>query len=148
MQAEHAASQARLSRLTRAINQLNVQQRRLLYALQRANEERPALQSMVEGFKSKLGEADGSRGPLSPTPIAPTNEQAGTALAPPSQVAGQPTPVPNPTVTPPAAPADPTAVNPKPQPQSANKQTSEPAEDDWLSMIKGWVIAFWQSIFS
>jgi|GEM_PF-954947 hypothetical protein len=148
LQAEQTASQARLNRLTRAISQLNVQQRRLLYALQRANEERPALQSMVEGFKSKLGEADGSRGPLSPTPIAPTNEQAGTALAPPSQVAGQPTPVPNPTVTPPAAPADPTAVNPKPQPQSANKQTSEPAEDDWLSMIKGWVIAFWQSIFS
>lgn len=146
MQAEHAASQARLNRLTRAISQLNVQQRRLLYALQRANEERPALQSMVEGYKSKLGEADGSRGPLPPTSTAPTNEQDGTVLAPPSQVAGQPTPVPNPIVTPPAAPTDPTAVNPKPQP--ANQQTSEPVEDDWLSTLKGWILAFWQSLFS
>jgi len=145
MQAEHAASQAELSRLTRAISQLNVQQRRLLYALQRANEERPALQSMVEGFKSKLGEVDGSRGPLSPTPIAPTNEQGGTALAPPSQ-AGQTAPVPNPTVTTPAAPTDPSAVNPKPQPPI--KPTAEPVEDDWLSTIKGWILAFWQSIFS
>ena len=116
MQAEQAASKARLNRLTRAISQLNVQQRRLLYALQRANEERPALQSMVEGFKSKLVEVDGSRGPLSPVPIAPTNEQAGTTLTPPPQVAGQTAPVLNPTVTPPAAPTDPTAVNQKPQP--------------------------------
>ena len=146
MQAEHAASQARLSRLTRAISQLNVQQRRLLYALQRANEERPALQSMVEGFKSKLDEVDGSRGPLSPTPIAPTNEQGGTGLGPPSQVPGQTTPVPNPTVTTPAAPTDPTAVNPKPQ--QPIKPTAEPVEDDWLSTIKGWILAFWQSIFS
>jgi hypothetical protein len=143
MQAEHAASQARLSRLMRAISQLNVQQRRLLYALERANEEQPALQSMVEGYKSKLGEVDGTRGPLSPTPIAPTSEQAGTALAPPAQVAVQTAPAPNPTVT---APTDPTPVNPKPQP--ANRQTSEPVENDWLSMIKGWVIALWQSIFS
>ena len=146
LQAEQTASQARLNRLTRAISQLNVQQRRLLYALQRANEERPALQSMVEGFKSKLGEIDESREPLSPVPIAPTNEQAGTTLTPPPQVAGQTAPVPNPTVTPPAAPTDPTAVNPKPQP--ANKQTSEPVEDDWLSTLKGWILAFWQSIFS
>ena len=143
MQAEHAASQARLSTLTRAISQLNVQQRRLHYALQRANEERPALQSMVEGFKSKLGEVDGSRGPLSPTPIAPINEQAETALAPPSQVAAQTDPASKPTVP---APADPTAVNPKPQPPI--KQTTEPVEDDWLSTLKGWILAFWQSIFS
>jgi hypothetical protein len=146
MQAEHVASQVRLNRLNRAISQLNTQQRKLLYALQRANEERPELQSMVEGYKSKLDGVDGSKGPLSPPPIAPTSEQGGTALAPPSQVAGQPAPVPNPTVTTPAAPSDPTAVNPKPQP--ANKQTSEPVEADWLSMIKGWVVAFWQSLFS
>lgn len=143
MQAEHAASQARLSRLTRAISQLNVEQRRLLYALQRANEERPALQSMVEGFKSKLGDVDESRGALAPTPIAPTNGQAGTALAPPPQVAAQTDPAPKPTVT---APADPTAVNPKPQPPV--KQPAEPVEDDWLATLKSWILTFWQSIFS
>jgi hypothetical protein len=101
---------------------------------------------MVEGFKSKLGEVDGSRGSLSPPPIEPTNEQAGTALAPPSQVAAQTAPVPNSTVTTSPAPTDPAAVNPKPQPP--NKQTPEPVEDDWLSTLKGWILAFWQSIFS
>ena len=146
MQAERAASQSRLNRLSRAISQLNVQQRSLLYALQRANEERPELESMVEGYKSKLGEVDGPGGALSSTPIVSTNEQAGTALAPPSQVAAQTAPVPNSTVTTPAAPTDPAAVNPKPQP--AIKPTPEPVEDDWLSIIKGWVTAFWQSLFS
>lgn len=143
MQAEQAASQARLSRLTRAISQLNVEQRRLLYALQRANEEKPALQSMVEGFKSKLGDIDEPRGALAPTATAPTNDQAGTAPAPPPQVAAQTDPAPKPTVT---APAGPTAVNPKPQPPI--NQPAEPVEDGWLSTIKGWILAFWQSIFS
>jgi uncharacterized protein YdiU (UPF0061 family) len=139
MQAEHAASQTRLNRLTQTIGQLSDQQRRLLYALQRANDEQPALQSMVEEYKSKLGAAEGSRAQLSPTPISPANGQAETAIAPPSQVAVQTAP--NPIVT---APANP--VNPKPQP--ANKPTTEPVEDDWLTMLKGWILAFWQSIFS
>ena len=139
MQAEHAASQTRLNRLTQTIGQLSDQQRRLLYALQRANDEQPALQSMVEEYKSKLGAAEGSRAQLSPTPISPANGQAETAIAPPSQVAVQTAP--NPIVT---APANP--VNPKPQP--ANKPTTEPVEDDWLTVLKGWILAFWQSIFS
>jgi hypothetical protein len=128
------------------ISQLTAQQNSLRYALQRANEERPALQSTVEMYKSKLGEADGPRAPLSPPPIAPTNEQAETALAPPAHVATQTDPAPKPTVTTPAASADPTAANPKPHP--ANKQTSEPFEEGWLSTFKGWVISLWQSIFS
>jgi uncharacterized phage infection (PIP) family protein YhgE len=144
MKAEHTASQERLNKLTRAINQLATQQNRLLYALQRANEEQFALQSTVERYQSKLGEVDGPR--PSPQPIAPTNEQAEAALVPPSQVAAQTDPGSKPTVATSAAPADPTAVNPKPQP--SNKQTSEPVEGDWLSMLKGWVIAFWQSLFS
>ena len=101
------------------------------------------LQSIVERYQSKLGEIDGPGAPLSSQPIAPTNEQAETALVPPSQVAVQQDPGSKPTVT---TPEYPTAVNPKPQP--ANKQTSEPVEDDWLSILKGWVISFWQSLFS
>ena len=146
METEHTALQKRLSKLNRTINQLTAQQHSLRYALQRANEERPALQSIVERYKSKLGEGDGPRAPLSPPPIAPTNEQAETALAPPAQVATQTDPAPKPTVTTPAGPTNPTAANPKPQP--ANKQTSEPVEEGWLSMLKGWVISLWQSIFS
>jgi flagellar biosynthesis chaperone FliJ len=146
MEAEHTASQEWLSKLARTISQLTAQQHSLRYALQRANEERPALQSIVERYKSEQGEADGPRAPLSPSPIAPTSEQAETALATPAQVAAQTDPAPKPTVITPAAPADPTAANPKPQP--ANKQTSEPVEDDWLSMLKRWVISLWRSIFS
>ena len=146
MTTEHTVSQERLSKLARAISELTAQQNRLRYALQRANEEQPALQSVVQSYKSKLGAADGSRAPLSPPPIAPTNEPAEIVLAPPAQVAALTDPAPKPTVTTPAAPAAPNAVNPKPQP--ANKQTSEPVEDDWLSKLKGWIISLWQSIFS
>jgi len=128
---EHTASQERLSKLNRTISQLTVQQNNLLYALQRANEERLALQSIAEKYTSKLGEAGGPRAPLSPPPIAPTNEPAETAVVPPAQVAAQ---------------TDSTTANSKPQP--ANKQTSEPVEDDWLSMLKTWVISLWRSIFS
>lgn len=146
METEHTASQERLSKLIRMISQLTAQQNSLRYALQRANEEQPTLQSIVERYTSKLGEADGFRGPLSTPPISPIGEQAERALAFPAQGPAQTDLAPNPTVTTPAASADPTAANPKPQP--ANKQTSEPVEDDWLSMLKRWVISLWRSIFS
>jgi TolA-binding protein len=145
-EAEHTASQERLSKLNRTIRQLTAQQNSLRYVLKRATEEQVRLQSIVERYKSKLGEVDGPRAPLSPPPITPTNEPAETALAPPAQVAAQTDAVPKPTVTTPAASADPTAANPKPQP--ANKQTSEPVEEGWLSMLKGWVISLWRSVFS
>ena len=146
METEHTASQERLNKLNRTISQLTLQQNRLRYALQRANEVRPALQSIVERHTSKLGEGDGSRVPLSPPPIEPANGQAETALAPPAHGADQTDPTPQPRVTTPAASADQTAANPKPQP--ANNQTSEPVKDDWLSMLKRWAISLWRSIFS
>jgi hypothetical protein len=146
METEHTASRQRLSKLSRTISQLTVQQNSLRYALKRANEERPALQSIVERYKSKLGEGDGPRAPLFPPPIAHTNEQVETALAPPAQAPVPNEPVPQPTVTAPAAPADPTAANPKPQP--ADKQISEPVEEGWLPKLKGWVVSLWRSIFS
>ena len=146
METEHTATQERLSKLARTISQLTAQQHSLRYALQRANEERPALQSMVERYTSKLGKADGPRAPVSPPPVVPTNGQAETALAPPAHVATQTDPASKPTVTTPAAPAGPTVANLKPQP--ADKQTSEPVEEGWLPMLKGWVISLWRSIFS
>lgn len=145
MKAEHVALQERLSRLNHIISQLIAQRNRLLYALQRVNEERPSLESIVEGYKSKLSEADGSRAPLSPSPIQRTDQQAEMALVPPAHVATQADPTPNPTVTAPAASEGPTAADSKSPP--ANKQTTEPAEEDWLSMLKGWAISIWRSIF-
>jgi len=146
MEAEHIASQKRLSKLHRMINQLIAQQNSLRYALHSANAARSVLQSLVERYRSKLGEADGPRAPLSPPPVERTDQPAKTALAPPAQVAAQTDPAPKPTVTTPAASADPTAANPTPQP--ANKPTSQPVEEDWLSMLKGWIISIWRSIFS
>jgi len=145
MKAEHVALQERLSRLNRIISQLIAQRNRLQYALQRVNEERPALESIVEEYKSKLNEADGPTALLSPAPIESTNRQPETAIAPPAPVANQKDLAIKPTTTTPAASADPTAANPKPSP--ANKQTNEPAEEDWLSMLKGWAISIWRSIF-
>lgn len=144
MEAEHTASQEWLSKLARTISQLTAQQNSLRYALHRANEERPALQSIVAGYTSKLSEADGPRAPLSPPPISPTGEQAATALALPTQDLAQTDPAPNPTVTTPAGPADATVATPQP----VNKQTSEPVGWGWLSTLKGWIISLWQSIFS
>ena len=146
MKIEHTVSQERLSRLSWTIGQLTAQQNRLRYALQRANEERPALQSMVETYKSKLGEANGFSASRSPLSVAPINEQTEAAIVPPAQVAAQTDSVPKPTVTAPAASINPTTANRNPQP--ANNQSSEPVENDWLSTIKGWIISFWQSIFS
>ena len=144
MEAEHTASQEWLSKLARTISQLTAQQNSLRYALHRANEERPALQSIVDRYKSEQGEADGPSAPLSPSPIAPTSEQAETALATSAQVTAQTDLAPNPTVTTTAGPADATVAMPKP----ANKQTSEPAGWGWLSTLEGWIISLWQSIFS
>jgi len=146
MEAERAALQQRLNRLNRMISQLIAQQNSLRYALQRENKAQPALQSIVEQYRSKLGEAGGPGAPLSTPPVGRTDQPAVTALSPPAQVAAQTDPAPKPTVTTPAASADPTAANPRPQP--ANKPTSEPVEEDWLSMLKGWVVSIWRSIFS
>jgi cell division protein FtsB len=146
MKAEHAALQARLSNLNRIISQLIAQQSRLRYALKRAYEEQPMLESIVEKYKFQLSEADGSSAPPSSLPIEGANQQAERALAPPAQVATQTDPALKPTVTTPAASADPTVANQKPSP--VNNPPFEPIEDDWLSVLKGWVISVWRSIFS
>ena len=146
MEAEHTALQERLRKLNRTLRQLTVQQNNLRYVLERATEEQVRLQTIVGGYKSNLGEADGPGVPPSPPPIAHINEPAETALAPPAHGAAQKDPTSQPTVTTPAASAAQTAANPKPQ--SANDQTSKPVQADWLSMLKGWAISLWRSIFS
>ncbi len=138
MEAERAALQKRLSTLNSMIRQLNAQQNSLRYALLRESKAQPALQSIVEEYKSKLGETGGPGAPRSTSSVERTDQPAKTALAPPAQVAAQTDPAPKPTVTTPA--------NPRPQP--ANKPTSEPVEENWLSMLKGWIISIWRSIFS
>jgi hypothetical protein len=145
MAAEQQLLQERMTRLSGAISQLTAQQNRLRYALRRAKEEQPELQATVEMYKSQLGGVVGLGAPLS-TPPERSNQQAEVALASPAQVPAQTGSTPKPTVTAPAVSADPNAGNPKMP--STNKQTSEPAEDDWLSMLKEWAVSLWRSIFS
>jgi outer membrane murein-binding lipoprotein Lpp len=145
VETEQQFSQERMSRLIGAINQLTAQQNRLRYALQRAKEEQPELQATVEMYKSKLGEVEGIRSPLSTLPER-SNQQAERALAPSTQVPAQTDSTPKPIVTAPAASAEPNANNPKMP--STSKQISEPVEDDWLSMLIGWAVSLWRSIFS
>ena len=146
MQDEHTALQKRLSTLNSMIRQLTAQQNSLRYALQRENKAQPALQSIVEEYKSKLGEAGGPGAPRSTSPVERTDQPAKTAPAPPTQVTAQTDPAPKPTVTTPAAPPNTTSANPTPQP--ANKPTSKPVEENWLSILKGWIISIWRSVFS
>jgi hypothetical protein len=146
VETEQQLSQERMSRLIVAINQLTVQQNRLRYALQRAKEEQPELQSNVEMYKSKLGEADGLKAPSSTLSVERPNQQTEMAPALPAQGAAKADSVPKPIVTAPAASSDPNAGIPKKP--SANEQPSEPVEDDWLSMLKGWALSIWRSIFS
>ena len=141
---EQQLLQERMSRLSSAISQLTAQQNRLRYALRRAKEEQPELQATVEMYKSQLGEVVGLRAPL-PTAPERSNLQA-EALASPTQVPAQTDSAPKPIVTAPAVSADPNAG--KPKTPSANKQTSEPVEDDWLTMLKEWAVSLWRSIFS
>jgi myosin heavy subunit len=141
-EAERAALQ-RLNRLSRVISQLTVQQNSLRYALQRENKAQPRLQAIVERLRSQLDEADGPEAPVSPLPVNHTDQLVETV--PPGQVVAQTVPAPKPTMMTPAAPANPTAANPTPQP--ANKQPSEPVEEDWLSWFKEWVFSLLLSIF-
>jgi len=146
MESERTASQEQLGKLHRMMSQLAAQQGNLKYALQRANTERSALQSIVEKYRPTLGEADGPGVPRFPPPIAPSNEKVETTLAPSAQASIPKDAPPNPTVTTPATLPDSTAANPKSQ--RADKQTSEPVEQGWLSTLKGWVVSLWRSIFS
>lgn len=146
METEHTALQEQLSKLNRTVSQLTAQQNNLRFAIQRAKEERPMLQSTVERYQSRTGDGAGPRALRNPPPGAYANEQAQTTLAPPAQAPAPDDPHPNPTITTRAAPADPTVGNP--QPQRANKQTSEPVEEGWLSALKGWILSIWHSIFS
>jgi hypothetical protein len=145
VETEQQLSQERMSSLSDAISQLTAQQNRLRYALRRAKEEQPELQATVEMYKSQLGEVDGLKAPQS-TALERSNQQAEVALASPTQVPAQTGSTPKPIVTAPAVSADPNAGNPKMP--STNTQTSEPVEDDWLSMLKEWAVSLWRSIFS
>jgi len=138
MKAARTASQTRLSKLIRTIQDLTTQQKSLRYALKRSTEEQVRLQSAVEYHTSKRSEVD----ELSTSSVPPP---AQTALVPPVQTLVPNESVPKPTVTTTAAPANQPSANPKPQ--SVGNQSSDPVEEDWLSFFKNWITSFWQSIF-
>ncbi len=130
MKAERAASQLRLSELTRTIQHLTTQQKSLRYEVKRSTEEQARLQSAVENHTSKLGEID---------------EFGISSVPPPAQTLVPNESVPKPSVTTTAASVNQPTANPKPQ--SAGNQPPESVEEDWLSFFKNWISSFWQSIF-
>jgi ABC-type transporter Mla subunit MlaD len=144
MKAEHAVSQKRLSSLTRSIQQLTTEQKKLRYAVKHATKEQTRLQSAVESHRSQLAEAERiSASPVS-SPPQPANEPAKTAVAPPAQSPVPAEPAPKPTVITAAAPVNQPAVAPKPP--LANNPPPEPVEEDWLSFLKNWIASLWQSV--
>jgi multidrug efflux pump subunit AcrA (membrane-fusion protein) len=148
IETEQAASQRQLHQLTQKLNQLTAQQNSLRLALQRAQDERPALQSTIDKFKTKLGDVDGPRVPsfssFPPPSVTPTNESAQTLTTPQAQTQASTNPAPVPTTTPRSAPTDQPPGKAKPP----TPQNQEAADNGILSAIKGWVLSLWRSIFS
>ncbi len=142
---EQAAAQRQLSQLNQKLSQLAAQQNSLRVALQRAQDERPALQTTIDKFKSKLGETDGPRAP-SFTTYAPVSPPVGDPQVPSPAVADQVRAVPDPAPQPAAAsaPVEQSGVKTD-RPRTA---AAEPAEEGIFSTIKGWVLSLWHSIFS
>ncbi len=144
---EQAAAQRQLSQLNQKLSQLAAQQNGLRLALQRAQDERPALQTTIDRFKTKLGEMDGPRSPsfatVPPALVPPSDGQA--SPPPAQQTKAVPDAISAPAVvTPTSVPMDPeVAKSDRPATASA-----EPAEEGFFSAIKGWVLSLWRSIFS
>jgi uncharacterized phage infection (PIP) family protein YhgE len=130
VETERKLSQERISNLDRMISQLTAKQKSLLYALQRENKDRLVLQSVAEKYTSEFGETDESLAPLSPPLIAQTDKPDEAAPDTPVQI---------------SAHTDPAAA--PPQSLQENKQTPDPVEDNWLSVLKRWVISLWRWIF-
>ena len=138
MKGERAASQKRLSNLTRTIKQLTSQQKSLRDGFKRATKEQVRLQSAVDNYTSTQGSID----ELNASSVHQPAELATTALVSPAQTPVQNEPALKPTVTATAAPANQPASIPKPP----INQPPEPIEDDWLSFLKKWVASLWQSV--
>ena len=141
MKAERVASQKRVSKLNRTIQDLIAQQKSLRYVFNRATKEQTRLQSAVDSHMSNLDEAGG----LSASSVPPPAEPDKIAQVHPAEIPGPNGPAPKPTVTTTAAPVNQTATNPKPQPTGI--QPPEPVEEDWLSFFKNWIASLWQSVF-
>ena len=138
MKGERAASQKRLSNLTRTIKQLTSQQKSLREGFKRATIEQARLQSVVDNYTSTQGSID----ELNASSVHQPAEPATTALVSPAQTPVQNEPALKPTVTATAAPANQPASIPKPP----INQPPEPIEEDWLSFLKKWVASLWQSV--
>lgn len=128
---ERAASQKRLSNLTRTIKQLTSQQKSLREGFKRATKEQARLQSVVDNQVPILREANGLSASLVPPPAIPVNEPAKTALVFPAQTPVPSESAPKATVTTRAAPVN---------------QPPEPVEEDWLSFLKNWIASLWKSV--
>ena len=144
MKAERMASQKRLSTLIRTTQQLSAQQKSLRYVFKRETKEQVRLQSAVDSYKSKQGEAERLSASLVTSPAESANEPAKTVLVPPAQTPVANEPAQKPTVMTTAASVNPPLVAPKPTP--ARIQPPEPVEEDWVTFIRNWISSLLQSV--
>lgn len=136
---ERRQAEAHQDSLKKKIPQLIRQHTAIQGELAVAKENRAALQELVEVYQKKLSELPK---PIK-SPMSPDAAFAGSALDPATlpPITAQPSPVPlvEPRDSPqPLAPKD-TTVSDKP--------AADPSDSSWLSVIKGWVLAIWRSLF-
>jgi len=143
---EMAARQERLNKLTAMVRHLSTQQAVMRGAIQRAEEERPALQSTVDMYKRKLDSGEGFRA----STLAPESQQPlNTAVSQPDSRASAPAQpgAPAPAATPPPQAAVDQPVE-KPQAPPPAAPPTELADEGWISTITGWLKSIWHSLFS
>ncbi len=146
VESEMAARQERVDKLARMVSQLTAQQTFLRGAMQRAEQERPALQSTVDMYRKKLESGEGLRASALSSEMAQSQDLSGA-----SATSQPPTSVPmNSQAAAVASPAQVTvdqsaAAEPA---KSAVTPQPEPTDEGWLSTITGWLKSIWRSFFS
>jgi hypothetical protein len=143
---ERKAGEERIAKLMRTISRLVGAQGSLLTALHAAREDSRALKSTVEMYKTKLNSADGLRTPSFPSQPAGGDVPGSTPPDIPVQGQAAASSTPSPITSPSPAPPEPAQA--KPMPPASQSPPVAPADEGWVSSIKGWLLSIWRSVFS
>jgi hypothetical protein len=136
---ERQEAQQHLTRLQQKAAQATKQHRTLQYELAVAKENASALQELIDVYQRKI--RDGAVvAASSPVPEPPVHKPFDPSMIPVPQDLPAAPAVSLPKPTPPA-PAPTPSTNPAKSPQP-------PADESWISSIKGWLVSLWHSVFS
>lgn len=136
---ERQEAQQHLTRLQQKAAQATKQHRTLQYELAVAKENASALQELIDVYQRKI--RDGAVvAASSPVPEPPVHKPFDPSMIPVPQDLPAAPAVSPPKPTPPASAPTP-STNPAKSPQP-------PADESWISSIKGWLVSLWHSVFS